>query len=44
VPCKLGAKGMEGVFPLKLTQEELALLHKSAADVKAQMNKLPEKF
>lgn len=44
VPCKLGAKGMEGVFPLKLTQEELALLHKSAADVKAQMNKLPERF
>lgn len=44
VPCKLGAKGMEGVFELKLTEEELALLHKSAADVKNQMNKLPADF
>ncbi len=44
VPCKLGASGMEGVFELKLTQEELALLHKSAADVKNQMNKLPADF
>jgi len=44
VPCKLGAKGMEGVFELKLTEQELALLHKSAADVKNQMNKLPAKF
>jgi malate dehydrogenase len=41
VPCKLGAKGMEGVFAIKLTDEELALLHKSAADVKAQSDKLP---
>lgn len=44
VPCKLGAKGMEGVFELKLTSEELALLHKSAADVKRQMAKLPANF
>lgn len=44
VPCKLGAAGMEGVFELKLTQEELALLHKSASDVKNQMNKLPADF
>ncbi|MEW5878413.1 MAG: malate dehydrogenase [Acidobacteriota bacterium] len=44
VPCKLGASGMEGVFELKLTEEELALLHKSAADVKNQMNKLPADF
>lgn len=44
VPCKLGASGMEGVFELKLTQEELALLHKSAADVKNQMGKLPADF
>lgn len=44
VPCKLGASGMEGVFELKLTQEELDLLHKSAADVKNQMNKLPADF
>ncbi|MFN3414572.1 MAG: malate dehydrogenase [Thermoanaerobaculum sp.] len=44
VPCKLGASGMEGVFELKLTEEELALLHKSAGDVKNQMNKLPADF
>ncbi len=44
VPCKLGAKGMEGVFELKLTPEELAALHRSAADVKNQMNKLPARF
>ncbi len=41
VPAKLGAKGMEGVFELKLTQEEKALLEKSAGDVKSQMGKLP---
>jgi len=41
VPCKLGAKGMEGVFEPKLTSDELALLHKSAGDVAAQMAKLP---
>jgi hypothetical protein len=32
---------MEGVFELKLTDEEKALLHKSAGDVKAQSAKLP---
>ena len=41
VPCKLGTSGMEGVFEFKLTDEEKALLHKSAADVKGQMGKLP---
>ncbi|HUK11719.1 MAG TPA: malate dehydrogenase [Thermoanaerobaculaceae bacterium] len=41
VPCKLGAKGMEGVFQFKLSDDEKALLHKSAADVKSQMGKLP---
>jgi malate dehydrogenase len=41
VPCKLGAAGMEGVFEMKLTDDEKALLHKSAADVKAQSEKLP---
>ena len=41
VPCKLGARGMEGVFEPRLDAEELARLHKSAADVKAQMAKLP---
>jgi len=41
VPCKLGSKGMEGIFPLKLTEEEKALLAKSASDVAAQIGKLP---
>jgi malate dehydrogenase len=41
VPCKLGSKGMEGIFPIKLTDEEKALLAKSASDVAAQMGKLP---
>jgi malate dehydrogenase len=41
VPAKLGAKGMEGVFELKLTAEEKALLEKSAGEVKAQIGKLP---
>jgi len=41
VPCKLGARGMEGVFEPKLTRDELALLHKSAGDVAAQAAKLP---
>jgi malate dehydrogenase len=41
VPCKLGAKGMEGVFELKLSAKEKALLHKSAGDVAAQVRKLP---
>jgi malate dehydrogenase len=34
VPCKLGAKGLEAVVELKLTQDELAALHKSASAVK----------
>jgi malate dehydrogenase len=41
VPCKLGAKGMEGVFELKLTADEKALLAKSASDVAGQIGKLP---
>jgi malate dehydrogenase len=41
VPAKLGAKGMEGVFDLKLTAEEKAALTKSAGEVTAQMAKLP---
>ncbi|HLE61471.1 MAG TPA: malate dehydrogenase [Thermoanaerobaculaceae bacterium] len=41
VPCKLGAKGMEGVFEPKLSADEKALLHKSAGDVAAQIGKLP---
>ncbi|NCO69274.1 MAG: malate dehydrogenase, partial [Acidobacteria bacterium] len=42
VPCKLGNAGMEGVFEVKLTADELALLHKSASDVAAQSAKLPK--
>jgi len=41
VPAKLGASGMEGVFEVKLTAEEAALLRKSAGDVAAQAAKLP---
>ena len=41
VPAKLGAKGMEGVFEVKLTPDEKARLAKSAADVVAQTAKLP---
>ena len=41
VPTKLGISGMEGVFELKLTDEELAMLHRSASDVAGQMAKLP---
>jgi malate dehydrogenase len=41
VPCKLGAAGMEGVFEMKLTDEEMSLLHKSAGDVISQSAKLP---
>jgi len=34
VPCKLGAKGIEKVYELKLTADETAALHKSAGAVK----------
>ncbi|MDX1918949.1 MAG: malate dehydrogenase [Candidatus Caenarcaniphilales bacterium] len=40
VPVKLGAKGVEQVFEIKLTDKELAELHKSAEDVKANIDKL----
>ena len=42
VPCKLGISGMEQIFELKLADDEKALLHKSAGDVKSQIDKLPE--
>jgi malate dehydrogenase len=41
VPCKLGRDGMEGVFEIKLTDEDKALLHKSAGAVREQIEKLP---
>jgi len=40
VPMKLGKKGMEEIIKIKLTPEEQAALNKSAADVKANMNKI----
>jgi malate dehydrogenase len=40
VPIKLGKKGMEEIIKINLTPEEQAALNKSAADVKANMNKI----
>jgi len=40
VPIKLGSKGMEEIIPIKLTADEQAALNKSAADVKATMDKV----
>lgn len=40
VPIKLGRKGMEQIIEIKLTPEEDAALKKSAADVKANMDKV----
>jgi len=34
VPVKLGAQGVEKIYELKLTEEELAALHKSAGAVR----------
>jgi malate dehydrogenase len=34
VPVKLGAHGIEKIFEFKLTDDELAALHKKAAAVK----------
>ncbi len=34
VPCKLGAKGLEGIFEVKLTAEEERALGKSAEAVR----------
>ncbi len=38
VPVKLGISGVEQILELKLSQEELALLHQSAQEVKSTMN------
>ncbi|MBM4167621.1 MAG: malate dehydrogenase [Ignavibacteria bacterium] len=40
VPIKLGAKGMEEIIQIKLSADEQAALNKSAADVKATMDKV----
>ena len=34
VPCKLGARGIEDVWEIRLTEEEMAALKKSADSVK----------
>lgn len=41
VPCTLGAGGMEGVFELMLIAEERAALVRAAAEVKAQIARIP---
>jgi len=38
VPVKLGKNGIESIIELKLTKEEMALLHESSGHVKEVMN------
>ena len=44
VPVKLGARGIEKVFEAKLTEEESAALHKSAAAVKELVDVMASKL
>jgi malate dehydrogenase len=44
VPVKLGAEGIEKIFEVKLTEEELAALHKSAAAVKELVDVMAPKL
>jgi len=44
VPVKLGAAGIEKVFEVRLTEEELAALHKSAAAVKELVSVMAPKL
>ena len=44
VPCKLGANGIEKVYEIKLTDEETAALHKSAAAVKELVDVITAKM
>jgi malate dehydrogenase len=44
VPVKLGAKGIEKIFEARLTEEELAALHKSAAAVKELVDVMAPKL
>jgi malate dehydrogenase len=41
VPCKLGAKGLEGIFQVKLTAEEERALQRSAEAVRELVGALP---
>jgi malate dehydrogenase len=43
VPCKLGARGIEQIYQVKLTAEEQAMLHKSAAAVQELVDVLNKK-
>ncbi|MEO8597945.1 MAG: malate dehydrogenase [Candidatus Solibacter sp.] len=44
VPVKLGARGIEKIYEIKLTQDESAKLHKSAAAVKELIDVLSSKW
>jgi malate dehydrogenase len=44
VPVKLGAQGIEKIFEAKLTEDELAALHKSAAAVKELVDVMAPKL
>jgi len=44
VPIKLGAQGIEKIFEAKLTEQELAALHKSAAAVKELVDVMAPKL
>ena len=44
VPVKLGAAGIEKIYEIKLTEEETAKLHKSAASVQELVNVLASKM
>ena len=42
VPCKLGKDGVEGIIELKLKDEQLAALHKSAQEVRTGIDELKQ--
>jgi malate dehydrogenase len=44
VPVKLGARGIEKIYEIKLTQDELSALHKSAAAVKELVDVMAPKL
>ena len=44
VPVKLGARGIEKIYEIKLTEDETAKLHKSAASVKELVDVLSAKI
>ena len=44
VPVKLGARGIEQIYQIKLTAEEQAMLNKSAAAVKELVDVIRERW